>query len=372
MQKKKFAFAETKDMALESKGANVETLQTLLASLGYLRGCYEPGCICRRTDRAIRHYQRYYKLKVDGIVGPITRTHLEQPRCGVADIPVNLHGGTLSGPYRLVGCSYPRHHLTYTFLNVTSDLAADQQKAVVRQAFSAWAAIADLEFSEVEADESPDFRIAWRAANHGDGYPFDGPGNTLAHAFFPPPCGGSNAGDLHFDDGETWVLDPSASGILLLQVAIHEIGHLLGLSHSQNQSAIMYAYYSATNTQLHQDDLNGVVALYGARPVKETHELTLLAETEADLAKDADETHFTFGAMETATITIDGPADADFDLYIRKGAVPTIDDWDYRAWSASSDEKIVFPVDSGEKYFVMVRSYRGSGHYKLKIVAGVL
>ena len=34
-------------------------------------------------------------------------------------------------------------------------------------------------------------------APHGFG--FDGLSNILAHAFYPPSCGVSNAGDLHFD-----------------------------------------------------------------------------------------------------------------------------------------------------------------------------
>ena len=54
-------------------------------------------------------------------------------------------------------------------------------------------------------------------------------------------------------------------GTNLLQVAVHEIGHSLGLGHSDVQDAIMAAFYRGykPDFSLHQDDINGIRSLYG-------------------------------------------------------------------------------------------------------------
>ena len=75
---------------------------------------------------------------------------------------------------------------------------------------------------------------------------------------------GQNAGDLHFDADENWTLK-SYTGVNLLQTAVHELGHSLGLDHSRVRGSIMFPSYGGYqhNLKLHEDDIRGVQALYG-------------------------------------------------------------------------------------------------------------
>ena len=47
--------------------------------------------------------------------------------------------------------------------------------------------------------------------------------------------------------------------------ALHEIGHALGLDHSNYIDAVMYPFYTGfkDNLQLNEDDINGIHYLYG-------------------------------------------------------------------------------------------------------------
>jgi hypothetical protein len=96
----------------------------------------------------------------------------------------------------------------------------------------------------------------FNTAVHGDKSNFDGKNGVLAHAF-PPGAYSSLAGDIHFDAAEAWNKDHD-----LLSVALHEIGHSLGLAHSSIFSSVMYGIYRK-KTELHWDDRDGVDALYG-------------------------------------------------------------------------------------------------------------
>ncbi len=155
--------------------------------------------------------------------------------------------------------------LTYCFLNATNKLPGDEEQDAIRQAFALWAAVVPLTFVETSNCAAADIKVAWFEGDHGDGDPFDGPGNVLAHAEFPNPFGPDERVILHFDDQEFWVNSETAD-VDMMTVAAHEIGHNLGLGHSNDPGALMFPSYDGPRRFLGEDDIAGVQSLYGGVP----------------------------------------------------------------------------------------------------------
>jgi len=71
--------------------------------------------------------------------------------------------------------------------------------------------------------------------------------------------------DMQFDPDWNWTTG-SPTQVDLESVALHEFGHALGLNHTGDGSAVMYASYpsGAQKRQPTQDDIDGLNAIYGA------------------------------------------------------------------------------------------------------------
>ncbi len=214
---------------------------------------------------AVSKYQAFHGLPVTGQIDEATRQMMEMPRCGVADLSAGAEPAPGVASFVASGGQWTSNNLTYKFVNGTADLAGDAEQDFVRQAFQVWADVTPLTFTEVVGQGDADFLVSWVTGDHGDGSSFDGPGHVLAHAFFPPPINPHPgiAGDVHFDDAETWADTHGGGNIDLLTVAIHEIGHSLGLRHSNVGSAIMFPTYNGIRHDLDADDIAGIQSIYG-------------------------------------------------------------------------------------------------------------
>ena len=234
-------------------------------------------------EQALKTYQLNFNLNTTGQLDESTLNQIVRPRCGNADVvngSTSMNSGKSTPPtdghFHTVGhysffsgkpiWPESRRNLTYAFL--PDNQLTDDVKAVFASAFERWAAVTPLNFTATESYYSADLRIAFYSGDHGDGEPFDGELGTLAHAFSP------TNGRFHLDGAESWVVSGDvttssiSSAIDLESVAVHEIGHLLGLGHSSVEEAIMYPTITSRTrkVELASDDIQGIQELYGSNP----------------------------------------------------------------------------------------------------------
>ena len=143
-----------------------------------------------------------------------------------------------------------------------------QWKEEIRRAAATWQSVAGLNIAEVPDDGSPfgisgnqqqdsrfgDIRIAATPQ----------PAGVVGAAFLPPPFnGGTLAGDVTLNSNAAWNVDTAVD---LQTVALHELGHSLGLDHATYSYAAMYPSYNGIKQTLSTDDVGGIRSIYGQRP----------------------------------------------------------------------------------------------------------
>lgn len=280
----------TAGVSAESSGAAVGRVQDYLERFGYLAGAADDseaygapgfplgdgddaaslagrpkvgmkGTFDDATTEAVRSFQAFAGLPVTGEVDDATADKMNQPRCANLDL-------TGLAEFSTSGRRWANPNLRYAFENFTADVASGDIVLAVEQAFAMWAAYTPLRFTRVPLASGPEIIIRFVTGDHGDGFPFDGPGSVLAHAFFPsiPPAPPTPImGDAHFDDAETWTVNvpTGANRFDLVTVAAHEFGHSLGLGHSSVSGALMAPFYGGPMRTLPNDDIAGIQSLYG-------------------------------------------------------------------------------------------------------------
>ncbi|KAL5723776.1 hypothetical protein ACHQM5_007130 [Ranunculus cassubicifolius] len=230
------------------------------------------------VESAVKTYQLNYHLNQTGSLDSQTLNEMMKPRCGVADIingttrmrsgkkhrhgPVSLHTVShfsfFSGNPRWPAS---KMDLTYKFRSTVKVVDLHVLRPLISRAFAKWAAVSQFKFTEAKNGSDADMEIGFHRLDHGDNSPFNGTGGVLAHAYAP------TIGEFHYNADESWSTnpDPGMDEFDLESIAIHEIGHLLGLGHSEFPDAVMWGSYApgARRRVLAQDDIQGIQTLYG-------------------------------------------------------------------------------------------------------------
>ncbi|KAK1552669.1 hypothetical protein Q3G72_021248 [Acer saccharum] len=257
------------------KGEKVEGIKDLkkyLEQFGYLNP--NPSHDDKFDDileSAVKTYQLNFNLNTTGTLDPQTVSTMMMPRCGVPDIingTTRMRSGYIfnqnhsgHGSFRVQYAFFKRHNrwpkwkevLRYEFGEGTREDVKDP----FWRAASTWQPYTPFTFEHVNVLYKADIRVSFKRGAHGDGKPLDGPRGILAHAFAPID------GRLHSDADENWVVGAVPHGIDMQTVALHELGHILGLQHSSVKDAIMWPRLPSGNTKgLNDDDIQGINALY--------------------------------------------------------------------------------------------------------------
>ncbi|MGM4931730.1 FG-GAP-like repeat-containing protein [Tardiphaga sp. 619_E2_N8_5] len=132
----------------------------------------------------------------------------------------------------------------------------------ITSAFLDWATYANITFQQVGSTASSQIDFTLGA--------IDGLNNVLGVANYSYSGTRLLSASIEFDSGEGWHLSGSQissnAGVNFFSVALHEIGHAIGLDHYNVSPAIMNSYASASINDLTQSDVHGIQALYGAAP----------------------------------------------------------------------------------------------------------
>lgn len=176
--------------------------------------------------------------------------------------------GEVSAQYADAGWTWPGGTAAWEY-NATGKPATLQDDAgIIAAAAGVWnAAGANWKFTGgTSTTRTPDLCGGGDADGHNTiGWVPSLPGSTLAITCTLFPHGVAVESDMQFDVTRKWTESDIASQVDFFSVVLHELGHIVGLKHSQVAKAVMYGSYQPGDIRrkLDIDDRAGLYKLYG-------------------------------------------------------------------------------------------------------------
>lgn len=162
--------------------------------------------------------------------------------------------------------------LTYAVRSYLTRVPQKEQDEVFQESFDAWSRHANVKVTRTKNTRTADIVVERKN--------LDGPGNVLGQAGLPQGKNHTRQLPLQLDDA-----DFGTGRISLLAVMTHEVGHNLGLDHSDQRSALMFPTYNPRITTPQQvDDVPRIIKRYGkVETPKEPENPTFFPGTESEI-----------------------------------------------------------------------------------------
>lgn len=152
---------------------------------------------------------------------------------------------------------WTKPHLGYFFTNSVSAAGLSQAEAErqFQSACDQWATPSGLSFAKAASAAEADILVTWAV--------IDQAGDVLGQS--TTPDGRNTPVRMTFDTAEEWTKNNLVlTAANFLSIALHELGHAIGLDHSGNTTAVMYPTVAPfiPPTKLTLDDEEGAKYLY--------------------------------------------------------------------------------------------------------------
>lgn len=181
---------------------------------------------------AVLRFQRYFGLETTGYIDEATEELMSAKRCGEPDIEPASDFGDIAK-------SYANKFQESTIQYMIKPMYRHAEE-IIREAFKFWQRETQFTFRQVKRLEDADIVVSFENPMHNRDFYARGRftivrchplGEALAHASYPQQ---DQIGVIHMNTRANWQIED------FWRVAVHEIGHALGLPHVNDRRSIMF------------------------------------------------------------------------------------------------------------------------------------